>query len=77
MKKLISLFEENFKPCGENPTVGLCKKFIIDNGYSEKDINTLVTDGKIERDGHGYKMTSEYKKVFVGSSYKYIPEYAR
>lgn len=77
MKNLIDLFKENFRPYGENPMLGLTKKYIADMGYCEEDINKLTTEGKIEAHGTGYRMTSEYKKLWSGSSYRYIQEYAR
>lgn len=78
MKKLISLFEENFKPYATIPGIGLTEIFILKNGFNLNDIDQLICDGEIERHGEsGYRMTRKHVKKWAGSSYKYLPCIAR
>ena len=79
MKTLINLFEENFRPCDDyNPCIALSEYFILNNGFTLRDIIQLINEKKIEHcDVDAYRMTSEYKKQWAGNSYKYIPEFAR
>ena len=37
MKKLISLFEENFKPYATIPGIGLTEIFILKNGFNRNN----------------------------------------
>jgi hypothetical protein len=77
MKTLINLFTENFQPNAVIPILGLTKTYILKNEYLEKDIDTLINNGDIEKNNDGYKLTSNFIKKWAGSSYKYIPEIAR
>ncbi|WP_294363938.1 hypothetical protein [uncultured Clostridium sp.] len=70
---LIDLFKKEFKPYATIPIVGLTEKYIIYKGYTKKDIEFLINQGKIEKnDLNSYRMTKVYLKEFMGTSYKYI-----
>lgn len=78
MKTLIEFFTENYKPYAVNPMLCLPKSFILKNGYSENDIQVLIYSKKIKTsDEKYYKLTNSFIKKWAGSSYKYIPEFAR
>jgi len=75
--ELLDLFKENFKPCAIVPYLGLAKEFIINNGFTTKDINLLINDGKIEKHGkNGFRFTSQFMKEWTGGVNS-IPEFVR
>lgn len=78
MKTLIELFTENYKPYAVVPILGLSKTFILKNGFLEKDIQSLINSGEIEKSGEsGYRLTKSFIKKWSESSYKYIPKFAK
>jgi len=78
MRALIEFFTENFMPYDVVPSIALTKRFILKNGYSESDILLLIKSGEIEEnESGGYKLTKQFIKEWVGSSYKYVPEFIR
>jgi len=76
--ELLELFEENFKPFATIPWLSLSKEFIINNGYTENDINYLIENKKIEKyDKNGFRFTSDFMKEFVGCGINTIPQFVR